>query len=162
MRKIIFLVFLGWLTLNGSKEVLASGFHISEISGVATSGLQLKHWWNTSLQPTFRGEALPGAEINITIDSDQRIINADSSGNWAYQPEAALGSGDHQIVFTSTGSTVDFTLTLGTDNVDWEKVGKGGGETLPTVGTSWPTIIMLILGGGLVVWGGKIMVNVRS
>lgn len=145
----------------GQGEVLASGFHVSEIGGITTNGVQSGHWWNTNLRPTFRGEALPGAEVSLTIDGTAIVINADSSGNWAYQPEAALSSGDHLIVIASNGSTVNFTLTLGTENIDWETVDKGSSDTLPTVGTSWPTVLISLVGVMMLGWGGKMLLNAR-
>lgn len=142
-----------------SKSVWASGFHISSIGGVSTGGQQLSHWWITKLQPVFEGEASPGAEIIVTIDGAVVSINADSSGNWAYQSETALNAGDHQISFASEGSTISFTLTLGTDNINWDMVDSGATATLPTVGFFLPTLALLGGGGGLIAWGKKLKEN---
>lgn len=139
-----------------SKCVWASGFHISSIGGVSTGGQQLSHWWISKLQPVFEGEATPGAEIIATIDGVAVSINADSSGNWAYQPETALIAGDHQINFSSSGSTVNFTLTLGKDNVNWDMVGSGATETLPTVGVFLPTLALAGVGSGFLMLGKKL------
>ncbi len=56
---------------------------------------------------------------------------------------------------SSGGSTINFTLTTGTNNVDWEAVEAGEGKALPAAGNTWPGIILLM--GGLVgiMIGGK-------
>ena len=150
------MIVLIWLfVMVFSRQALASGFHISSIGGVSTGGQQLSHWWISKLQPVFEGEATPGAEITVIIDSTTVVINAGSDGNWAYQPEVALSAGDHQVSFASEGSTVSFTLTLGTDNVNWDMVGSGAAETLPTVGFFLPTLALLGGGSGLMVLGKK-------
>lgn len=147
------------LMLLTTKAAMASGFHISSIGGVSTGGQQLSHWWISRLRPVFEGEATPGAEITVTIDSASVVIYADSSGDWQYQPENDLTAGDHQVSFASSGSTVSFTLTLGTDNVDWNMVSSGATETLPTVGFFLPTLALLGGGGGLMVLGKKLREN---
>ena len=144
------------LLMLTARVAMASGFHISSIGGVSTGGQQLSHWWISRLRPVFEGEATPGAEITVTIDSNTIMIYADSSGDWQYQPETDLAAGDHQVSFASSGSTVSFTLTLGTDNVDWNMVGSGATETLPTVGFFLPTLALLGGGGGLMVLGKKL------
>jgi hypothetical protein len=40
-------------------------------------------------------------------------------------------------------------LTIGSENVNWDTVGKGSGGVLPAAGTSWPTVMLAFLGGGL-------------
>jgi len=157
MKRVIILIWL--LMMVFSRQVLASGFHISSIGGVSTGGQQLSHWWISKLQPVFEGEASPGAEVTIQIDELTRVINAGSDGNWAHQPETALSAGDHQVSISSGGSTVSFVLTLGTDNVNWDMVGSGASETLPTVGFFLPTLALLGGGSGLMVLGKKLKDN---
>lgn len=154
-------LFWGLLIIGNSRSVLASGFHLSKIGSVDTGGQQISHWWYSSPNIVFHGEALPGANIDADIDGTVQQIAADSSGNWDYQPSTTLAGGDHQITFTSDGSTIKFTLTIGNENVNWEAVGSGSAATMPTVGTSWPTI-MMGLGGLLIVgMGGKMVFNVN-
>ncbi|TRZ49119.1 MAG: hypothetical protein D4S01_09225 [Dehalococcoidia bacterium] len=143
------------LILLTNEKVLASGFHISSIGGVDTGGQMLSQWWNTSLQPTFRGESLPGADILVDIDGSSVSIAADSAGDWVYTPAAELTSGDHTVSFTSNESDINFTLTLGTDSVDWTAVGSGASETLPAVGIFLPTIVLTGVGSGLVLLAKK-------
>jgi len=138
------------------KDVYASGFHLKSIGEVQTNGIQGGKWWYSGLQPTFRGEALPGEAVNITIDDVTLQVNADSAGDWVFTPVSALSGGEHRVNLENNGANVPFTLVLGTENVDWDSVGQGGGETLPTVGTYWPTMLLLALGIGLTSWGGKI------
>jgi len=134
-----------------NEKVMASGFHVSSIGGVETGGQMLSQWWNTSLQPTFRGESIPGADILVDIDGSSVSIAADSAGDWVYTPAAELTSGDHNVSFTSSESTISFTLTLGAESVDWEAVGSGASETLPAVGIFLPTLFLTSVGSGLMI-----------
>ncbi len=143
---------LGISFLFLTETVAAGGFNLKSIGKISTDGLQISKWWYSGLQPIFSGEAGVGAEVEIKIDETVRTIAADSSGNWNYRPEASLGAGEHSVVLTSQGSVIEFTLVLGTDLVDWEAVGKGGGKVLPTVGTSLPTVTLLLLGTFLMVF----------
>lgn len=138
-----------------AKGVMASGFHLTSIGEVQTNGIQGGKWWYTSSQPTFRGEALPSEAVNITIDSNTLQVNADSAGDWVFTPIEPLSDGEHQVTLENNGASIKFSLVIGAGNVDWDAVGKSGGETLPTVGISWPTVLLLGLGIGLATWGGK-------
>jgi len=150
MKRFLACVLVFGLILVTKGNVMASGFHLSSVGGVDTGGQMLSHWWNTSLQPTFRGESIPGADILVDIDGSSVSIAADSAGDWVYTPASELTPGDHSVSFTSSESTISFTLTLGTDNVDWTAVGSGASETLPTVGVFLPTIALTGMGSGLV------------
>jgi len=154
MKRLLTCVLVFGFILMTKEKVLASGFHLSSVGGVDTGGQMLSHWWNTSLQPTFRGESLPGADILVDIDGSSVSIAADSAGNWVYTPLSELTTGDHSVSFTSSESTISFTLTLGTDNVDWTAVGSGASETLPTVGFFLPTLLLAGVGGELM-WVAK-------
>jgi len=134
--------------------IQASGFNIRSIGGVETGGKPINKWWYTGTAPALRGEAPPMAEVTVTIDGTQRLINADSSGEWAFQTDS-LASGEHQIGVESGGSKLEFTLVIGTENVDWDEVAKGGEESLPTVGVAWPSIILPGIGGGMMWWSKK-------
>jgi len=145
MRKVL-VAFLLLFVIFG-KQVWAGGFNLKSIGNVSTEGQQISHWWYSGLQPVLSGEALPGSEVTITVDETVRQINADSDGNWNFSGETTLTAGDHSIKLESEGSTISFTLTLGSENVDWEAVGAGAGESLPAVGVISPTLFLLT--GGL-------------
>jgi hypothetical protein len=155
MKKILFLVMM-MLLLTG-KEGLAAGFNLKSIGSVSTDGKQISHWWYSGNQPTFRGEAGTGADVLVSIDGTALQVSADSAGDWVFTPMSALIDGDHQVILTSGGSEIKFTLTIGVGNVDWTAVEKGGGDALPTVGTVWPTIalmgmaVLFLIGGSRVI-----------
>jgi len=152
MRRGLSFLIVGMSFLFLTKTVMAGGFNMKSIGNVSTEGLQISKWWYTGLQPRFWGETGAGMEVGVKIDETVRTINADSSGNWDYVPETALSTGEPNVVLTSQGSTIAFTLVLGVDQVDWEVVNTGGGEVLPTVGTGLPTAMLLALGIFLMVF----------
>lgn len=143
---------IGWcflfscLFLVQTGAVFAGTFNIKSIGGADTDGKQISHWWVTSLQPVFRGEAVPGANVSVTIDGTALQVTADSSGDWVFTPVSALSAGDHSVIASSEGSNISFTLTTGRENVDWAAVEKGTAEALPTVGVVSPTFMMLVFG----------------
>ena len=143
------------LFLITGKNVLAGGFNLKSIGSVNTSGQQISHWWYTGSVPTMNGEAAAGETVTISIDGTEATATADGEGNWTYVPEA-LGDGDHEIILTSGGSTISFTLTMGADNVDWDSVNSGGGETLPAAGVLFPTLGLTTLGGVFVLISKKL------
>ncbi|MFA7301341.1 MAG: hypothetical protein WC069_03460 [Candidatus Shapirobacteria bacterium] len=134
-----------------AKGVLAGGFNMTSIGQVDTSGRQNSQWWYTSGNPTIRGEAASGAEVIYDIDGTALQVNASSDGNWVFTPQSVLSPGDHNISIKSGGSEIKFVLTIGNENVNWDTVGKGTGGVLPAAGTSWPTVLLSLLGGGMVV-----------
>jgi len=148
------MIFL-WLFLVLGKEVEAAGFNLKSIGNVSTESQQISQWWYSGLQPTLSGEAVAGSEVSITIDETVRRINADSDGNWNFVSETALSVGDHSVTLESEGAVISFTLTLGVENVNWEAVGAGAGESLPTVGTILPTLF-LSTGGLMAILSAKI------
>ena len=124
---------------------MASGFNIKSIGSVNTSGQQLSHWWYTNSNPTFVGEAPSGTEVSISIDGTETSVTADGSNSWSYT-SGSLSAGDHTIIVGNNGSTIKFTLTIGTENVNWDAVNAGGRATLPSAGTVLPTIILSMSG----------------
>jgi len=144
------------LVVAGSGKVWAGGFNLKSIGNVSTEGLQISHWWYTGLQPTFRGEATPGGDVTITIDGTAMVASADSAGEWVYTPAATLGGGDHVVSLASGGSTVNFTLTLGSDKVDWNAVESSSGGAMPAAGTAWPTLVLIATAGTMMAGAGML------
>lgn len=147
------MVFVFCALLLGLKttEVLASGFNLKSIGSVDTSGRQISHWWYAGAVPVFTGEAPSGSTVTISIDGSEGSVTAGDSNDWSYSP-GSLSDGDHKVVITNNGSTINFTLTMGADNVDWEAVNNDANtSTLPTVGIIFPTTLFSLIGLGLVV-----------
>ncbi len=147
----IFILSLALLFLANPHPVLASAFNLKSIGSLNTDGKLYPQWWYSNLQPTLAGEAIASNTIDIVIDTEAYQTTADASGNWSFTPPTALTAGDHSITLTSDGSSINFTLTLGTDNVEWDSVGTGS-ATLPTVGFVWPTFFLLLTGLPLILF----------
>lgn len=155
MKRIIYVVLVGLVSLFlFGEEVRAGGFNLSSIGNLDTSGKQISQWWYSGSSPVLRGEAGAGASVTVNIDGSENSVSADESGNWSYDP-GALSGGDHQIVLTSGGSTISFTLTMGAENVNWDAVESGSGEAMPAAGNPIPTAGLLIVAMALLYWGRK-------
>lgn len=140
-----------------SEKVLAGGFNLKSIGKVDTSGRQISQWWYSGSQPTFSGEATSGGSVTVSIDGVEDTATVNESGNWTYSP-SALSDGDHQVVLSSSGSEISFTLTTGVNNVNWDAVNSDSGtEVLPAAGIAWPGILLLITGMGGLLTGGKMI-----
>lgn len=156
-KKILLSLVIWGLFLFTNGKVLASGFNLKSIGGVDTSGRQLSQWWYSGSSPVFIGEATAGASVEIDIDGEKKTTVADESGNWNYST-SALADGDHQVILTSSESTISFTLTTGVENVDWDAVNSDiGSEALPAAGIVWPGLIMILTGAGGIISGGKMI-----
>ena len=155
VRSIHIFLLIIFLSFFSSKSVLAGGFNLKSIGSVDTSGQQISHWWYTGSVATMKGEAVAGDTVIISIDGKETTVTADSEGNWTYTPET-LSNGDHKVILTSSGSTINFTLSMGTENVDWDAVNSGGGKTLPAAGVLFPTLGLTTLGGMLVLISKKL------
>jgi hypothetical protein len=159
--KIMFLVLMMFL-LVGNK-ILASGFNVSSIGSVATGGRQITKWWYTGLQPTIEGEGLAGTVIDVTVDGVVTKVDVTSDGEWSYTPASALTEGEHTVVLANSGAQMSFTLVLGTATVDWNAVNSEASvSTLPTVGVTWPTWTLPIVGLGLLGFSAKIGINAKK
>jgi len=157
MKK-IFLILALILTVFGlaNKKVMAGGFNLKSIGGVDTSGRQISHWWYSGSSVIFRGEAMSGSTVTISIDGANGTTTAGSDNSWTYSA-GTLTDGDHSVILTSDGSTIKFTLTTGTNNVDWDTVGKDASTSaLPAAGVAFPTITLMAVGGSLIVLAKKI------
>ena len=155
MKRLCCLFLMFGLFVFSTKAILASGFNLQSIGQVDTSGRQISHWWYSGSTPIMIGQAAAASEVIISIDGTENKVTADASGSWTYNP-GSLADGDHTIVLTNSGSTISFTLTLGAENVDYTAIGSGSGETLPTAGTSLPTIVLITTGVGLGVIAKKL------
>lgn len=148
-----YVVVLFLLVCLGVADASASGFTLQSIGNSTTGGRQITKWWYTGSQPSFKGNASPGAEVVVTIDDNALQVNADSSGSWSFTPISPLTVGSHNVSIASGGSTITFALSIGTEGVDWDAVGKGGAATLPATGVAFPTILIIGL-AILTIFGG--------
>jgi hypothetical protein len=157
MNKILSLLTLSLFFIFPLK-IMAGGFAIHSIGGVSTNNRQLSTFWHTSTAPVITGVAVAGSTVTVSANSQNSEIIADSSGKWSYT--AALGAGTHAMTFANNGATLAMNLTLGSENVDWTKASIGGNEeTLPSVGTTWPTLLIFGLGLSTIVLGKKYLVK---
>ena len=154
MNKIIGVILGMFCWLTATSLVQAGGFNLKSIGQLSTEGKQISHWWYSGSSPVLSGEAAAGANVLVKIDGEENTVSADESGNWSYNP-GNLADGDHEIVLTSDGSNISFTLTMGAENVDWGSVESGSGEALPAAGTGWPTVVLLVFGVSTIAWAGK-------
>ena len=139
--------------------VMASGFNVQSIGNSTTNGSQISKWWYTGLKPTLKGQAVASSDVVVKVDETETTVKADANGEWIYIPSAELSAGDHQIVLKNNGSELKFTLTLGTDNVDWDTVSQGGGDQLPATGMPLPTIVMLVTAPIMLITARKFFVK---
>jgi len=156
--KVIYSFLILLLALFFPVVAKAGGFAIHSIGGVSTNNRQLSTFWHTSTAPTIVGVAVAGSTVTISANGQTSEVVADSSGAWSYT--ASLGAGTHAMTFTNNGATLSMNLTLGTENVDWDKASIGGNEeTLPSVGTTWPTFLIFGLGMSAIVFGKKYLLK---
>lgn len=71
----------------------------------------------SSKTPTFKGKALPGATVTLTIYSTPQtiVVTADANGNWTYTSTTPLPDGPHSIVASSqdaSGQTKTATISF--------------------------------------------------
>lgn len=123
------------------QPVLASGFQVKTVGALNIEGVTYKQLWYTNGNLTFTGIALQNAQVTAAIDGDNQTVNADSLGNWSFS--TILAGGDHQISFSSGGSAVAFTLTIGEAPAD---IGSLPTAATPAVGTVTPTFLLLFWG----------------
>jgi len=89
----------------------AAGLTLTHLGGLATNGAKYSEWWYSGTTPLLKGTAANGAEVSITIDSDEKTVTADSSGYWSYQ--TSLTAKDYKIVVASGSESYTFTLHAG-------------------------------------------------
>ena len=155
--RVVDLALIVMLLFGLGKTAWASGFVLTHIGNLSTSGRQINHWWYTGLNPTLRGEAVAGSQVDIGINSETYQVAADESGQWSFTSPVELGAGDHVVSLSNSGSTINFTLTLGAESVNWQAIEAGGSdESLPAAGVMLPTLLLSGLGGGLLLTGKKL------
>lgn len=150
MKLLMVFVFCALLLGLKTTKILASGFNLKSIGSVDTSGRQISHWWYAGAVPVFTGEAPSGSTVTISIDGSDGSVTAGDSNDWSYSP-GSLADGDHKVSISNNGAEINFTLTMGAENVNWDAVNSESGKsTLPTVGVVFPTTLLSSVGLGLV------------
>lgn len=96
----------------------------------------------TDQKPAFRGTALPGSKVKITIHSSNNIqteVTADNSGNWTYRPNTSLAPGEHTVTIETTDAfgivkkiTQSFTVFASGTQVTEAATPSATPTTLPT------------------------------
>ncbi|MBU1327212.1 hypothetical protein KKB64_05095 [Patescibacteria group bacterium] len=109
-------------------------------------------------QPAIYGKAPPNSTVTLTIYSNPitTTIIADSSGNWTYTPVDPLPAGPHDVVASIQDPSTGNTLTSTTSFVVPAIGGLGGGgseSAIPTAGNTYSTLLFLIIGSLLLVFG---------
>jgi hypothetical protein len=156
IKKLLFPIFVLFLVFSTTK-VLASGFNLQSIGQSTVGGNQISKWWYVGSSPVMKGEAIASSTVTISIDGTDATATADSDGNWTYDP-GTLTDGDHAIILTSSGSTIQFTLTMGAANLNADAIASGSatGSALPVTGGFFPTIFLLLGGGVLMLIARKL------
>lgn len=131
--------------------VFAQTLQLNTIGAMDVSSVSYDHWWYTNSNVTFAGTAGANATVSVVAGATTGSATADASGNWSYAATLAEGA-DHAMSFSSGGSTVAFTLTIGPLPAD---VGTttATSSAMPVAGVSWPTIGMLVFGLVLIASG---------
>ncbi|MEI8067426.1 MAG: hypothetical protein WCG91_00545 [Candidatus Shapirobacteria bacterium] len=162
IKKILPLICFFALFIVLTKSAFASGFNLNSIGALDVSGKQSSHWWYVGRQPNLVGEAAAGSTVSVSVDGVASSAVADSEGLWTYKHESTLENGDHEIVLENDGSTIKFTLTLGSANFTQKVLGEEitNETTLPATGGNLMTMLLIILGSGSVVAG--IMVHAKN
>ncbi len=157
MKRLIVILILISFFLGFKQKVIASGFSLKSIGPVDTSGRQISHWWFSGSTVVFNGEAPAESTVTVKVDEDEGTTVSDSNNNWSYSA-GTLTDGDHAVIISNNGSTINFTLTTGAENVNWETVNTDSETTtLPAAGVMLPTVILSTLGSGLLVVAKKIL-----
>ncbi|MBI5620726.1 hypothetical protein HY949_03035 [Candidatus Gottesmanbacteria bacterium] len=110
----------------------------------------------TTNRPTIQGKAAPGSTVTVTVYSTPQTatVVADQNGNWNYTPQVPLESGPHNVV-VSTTDQIGQTVTATTAFVVSTESGIGGAtqSAIPVSGTVETTLLLLLVGGALVLFG---------
>lgn len=101
-------------------------------------------------QPSFRGVALPGEDVEILIQSENEIaatIQADANGEWSFRPDSQLEPGQHTITIRTRNAegiietlTRSFTVHAAGSQFIEPSVSPTEPTPTPTVATPTPTL----------------------
>lgn len=131
-----------------SQAAYSSGFYLKKIGALEVEGISYKHLWYTNPSLTFVGAGIAGATVTADINGTSQNVVVDSEGNWSLS--TVLNEGDNSINFSSNGSAISFTLTIGEAI---EGVGGLPQSATPVAGSTLPTILFLVIGGTLTLAG---------
>lgn len=126
---------------------LAAAFQLKKIGKLDTHGITFAKWWYSGNKPTFSGIGVAGQEVQIKIDETAATTTVGSNGDWSFTPAAPLATGDHRVSFTSSGSTIEFTLVI-TKEIPADVVAPSPPAT-PIAGGMLPTVFVSSLGSSL-------------
>ena len=140
------------LLLSLSTAIFASGFQLTQIGSLSTTGYQYAEWWYASANPALSGTTEPNATVEVAVDGTPQTVTADASGNWSASITAA--EGDHSIILTSNASIYSFTLHISATMP--EGMGAPTNPTQPVAGSIYPTLAILILGIASLGYGLKL------
>lgn len=140
MRKRFVFLFVLFLVFS-SRSVFASGFQIKTIGALDMDGVTASHIWYSNTNPVITGTTIASSDVEINADGKVEKISASSDGTWIYH--STVSEGDHTLTFTSNGSTITKTITIGSIPANVGALTKA--ET-PTVGNTFPTIILFSIG----------------
>jgi hypothetical protein len=151
------------LTLLVVKPVMAqAGTLLTKIGNVSVTA-NYTQWWYTSENPVLQGTAAASSVVDITIDDAANSVTTDANGNWSYSP-TTLTNGDHSVTIASTTESYSFTLTIGSTvpaDVSTGGTATDSGETLPVAGGAWPTVMLGVMGAGMLLSGGWYLARER-
>jgi len=112
-------------------------------------------------KPLFKGTAPAGATITIVIHAvspQTQVVTADTTGNWETTPAIALKTGTYTVVVTAlhptTGTTEtvssSFTISGGIGGAEENEI---TGDAIPETGSTETTLILLVAGCLMMVFG---------
>lgn len=118
-----------------ASESAQSSFPVTQISTPATTPQILTPKTEQQFkdrQPLFEGKAVPGNDVEITIQSTQEItatVKSDKKGLWEYRPTVPLEPGEHSI----TIRTLDAQGILKTITKSFTVYAQGSQFTEPSI-----------------------------
>ena len=113
-------------------------------------------------KPVIKGTAPVGATITIVIHAttpQTQVVTADTNGKWETTPTTALKNGTYTVVVTAlhptagTTETVSSSFTIG-GGIGGADITEATGEGLPESGSTETTLVLLLVGSLILVFGG--------
>lgn len=132
-----------------------------------------------STRPLVQGTGIPGKTVTITLGITKPQtgkVTVGENGLWQYTPTAALKEGKQSVTITSVDSknktialTNDFTILKSGSQVLGDATPSATytptpteasitAEPIPTSGSTLPTILLVIVGAGLLVGGAVLFI----